>query len=133
MGGCVASRPVRTFTKLRALAVRGIFWLGARLTEIFSWLKHCIPSRPVKTYPTLSEPGPHIPVEVPPVATYLCGDQIDRYDQAYAEMNLPKSERMRRQSAPESPTPSSTNNNMPAVDVENGERLDLTGDPFLFL
>lgn len=48
-------------------------------------------------------------------------------------MNLPKSERMRRQSAPESPTPSSTNNNMTAVDVENGERLDLTGDPFLFL
>ena len=48
-------------------------------------------------------------------------------------MNLPKSERIRRQSAPESPKPSSTNNNMPVVDIENGERSDLTGDPFLFL
>ena len=119
--------------KLRFLAVRMVVWLGARLIEIISWLQDCIPSRPVKTYPTLSEPGPHIPVEILPVAKYLCEDQIDRYDWAYAEMSLPKSERMRRQSAPESPTPSSANSDMPGVDVDNGERLGLTGDPFLHL
>lgn len=131
--GCIASRPVRTPTKLRSLAIRIILGLGARLTEILSWLKSCIPSRPVKTYPTVSEPGPHIPVESPPLAKYPCEDQIDRYDWAYTEMCLPKSERMRRRSAPEPLPLSSINGSMPAVDVENGERLDLTGDPFLFL
>lgn len=131
--GCIVSRPVRAFTKLRSLAVRIIVWLGARLTEFFSWVKDCIPSRPVKTYPTLSEPGPHIPVKIPPVAKYLYGDQMDRYEWAYAEMSLPKSERIRRQSAPEPVTLGGTNSNMPAVDVNDGEKLDLTGDPFLFL
>ncbi|KAL9136008.1 MAG: hypothetical protein Q9175_002789 [Cornicularia normoerica] len=131
--GCIASRPVRTPTKLRSLAIRIILGLGARLTEILTWLNSCIPSRPVKTYPTLSEPGPHIPVESPPLAKYLCEDQIDRYDWAYTEMCLPKSERMRRRSAPEPLPLSSINGSMPAVDVDNGVRLDLTGDPFLFL
>lgn len=130
--GCIASRPVRSITKFRPLAVQTTLWL-ARLTEILSWLKNRIPSRPVKTYPTLSEPGPHIPVEAPPVAKYLCGDQIDRYDSAYAEMSLSKCERMRRQSAPEPPRLSGANVDMPAVDVDSGERLALTGDPFLFL
>ena len=103
------------------------------MTEIFSWLKKCIPPRPVKTYPRLSEPGPHIPVEPPPVAKCLCDDQIDRYEWAYAELSLPKSERMRRQAAPEPCTLSSVNGNMPAVGVDDGEKLVLTGDPFLFL
>lgn len=73
---------------------------------------------------------PEIP---PPVAKYLCEDQVDRYEWAYAEMALPKGERMRRQSAPETPTLSSANSNILAVDVDNGESLNLTGDPFLFL
>ena len=92
-----------------------------------------MPSRRVQTYPTLSEPGPHVPETPPLPARYLCEDEIDRYDLAYAEMSLPKSERMRRQSAPEPPRLSRTNGNMPAVDIDDGERLDLTGDPFLFL
>lgn len=133
MGGCITSRPVRAFTELRSLAIRIAIGLGARLTEILSWFKKHIPSRPVKTYPTLSEPGPHIPVEIPPVARYLCEDQIDRYDWAYAEMCLPKNERMRRQSAPDPSTPSSAKSSIPAVDVDNDERSHLTGDPFLFL
>ena len=84
-------------------------------------------------YPTLSEPGPHIPVEIPPVAKYLCEDQIDRYDWAYAEMCLPKGERLRRQSAPDIPTLSGSNSNIFAVDVDNGERSGLAGDPFFIL
>lgn len=131
--GCIASRPVRTITSLRSRTLRMILWLGVRLTEIFSWLKDSIPSRRVKTYPTLSEPGPHVPEIPPSPAKDLYGDHIDRYDWAYAEMSLPKSERMRRQSAPEPPRLSRTNSNTPGVDVGNGERLDLTGDPFLFL
>ena len=131
--GCIASRPIRAFKKFTSLIIRGIIRLGARLSEIFSWLKSCIFSRPVKTYPTLSEPGPHVPVEVSPVVNYLWGDQIERYDSAMAEMSLPKSERMRRQSAPEEFTPSNANSSMPAVSGDSGERLDLTGDPFLFL
>ena len=131
--GCIASRPVRTITSLRSRALRMILWLRARLTEIFSWLKDSIPSRRVKTYPTLSEPGPHVPEIPPPPAKDLYGDHIDLYDWAYAEMSLPKSERMRRQSAPEPPRLKRTNSNTPGVDVGNGERLDLTGDPFLFL
>ena len=127
--GCITSRPVGKIIKLNSLAVRSILWLGARLKDIFSWLKDHIPSRPVKTYPTLSEPGPHIPVEIPPVVKYLCEDQIDRYDWAYAEMSLPKSERLRRQSVLEPVTPSGVNGNLPAVDADNG----LPGDHFLFL
>lgn len=92
-----------------------------------------MPSRSVKTYPTLSAPAPHMPEIPPPVAKYLCEDQVDRYEWAYAEMALPKGERMRRQSAPETPTLSSANSNILAVDVDNGESLNLTGDPFLFL
>ena len=133
MGGCIASRPVRAFTKVRSLAIRITIWLSARLTEIFSWLEQHIPSRPVKTYPTLSEPGPHIPVEIPPIAKYLCEDQIDRYDWAYAEMCLPKSERLRRQSAPDIPTLSGGSINTPAANADKGERSGLAGDPFLFL
>lgn len=48
-------------------------------------------------------------------------------------MCLPKSERLRRQSAPDPLELGSANGNMPVVDVDNGERLHLLGDPFLFL
>ena len=69
------------------------------MSKIFCWLKGCMPCRLAKTYPTLSEPGPHIPVRVesPPIARDLCEDQIDRYEWAYAELSRPKSERMMRQ------------------------------------
>ena len=103
------------------------------MTKILSWLKPCIPSRPVKTYPTLSEVGPHIPVEKGPLADYVCEDESDRYDWAYQEMCLPKGERLRRQSAPDPLELGSANGNMPGVDVDDGERLHLLGDPFLFL
>ncbi len=132
--GCIVSHPTRTTTDLKFLALQTILRLKTRLTSTFSWLKERIPSRPVKTYATLSEPGPHIPVEVPPVAKYLCEDQIDRYDWAYAEMSRSKRERIRRQSAPdESPMLSGANSRMAAVDVGSGARGDLSGDPFLFL
>ena len=124
--GCIASRPIRAFKKFTSLIIRGIVRLGARLSEIFSWLKSCISSRTVKSYTTLPEPGPHKPVEESPIANHLWGDQIERYDSAMAEMSLPKSERMRRQS-------SNANSSMHAVNVDSAEGLALTGDPFLFL
>ena len=135
MGGCVASRPNRTrpITTLKSLAIRTILWLRARLTEILSWLKTHLPFRPVRTYPTLSEPCPHISVEVPPPAKYPCEDQIDRYDWAYAEMSLPKSERMRRQSALERPTLRGAGNIWPDDAGYTGGSVGLDGDPFLFL
>lgn len=132
--GCIISHPIRTTTDLQSLALQNILRLKSRLTSIFSWLKERLPPRPVKTYATLSEPGPHIPVEVPPVAKFLCEDQIDRYDWAYAEMSLSKRERMRRQSAlVEPPMLSGADSSMAAVDVDSGARGDLSGDPFLFL
>ena len=129
MMGCIASRPVRS--RPRSRAIRITLRLGARLSKTLSWLKDRLPSHSVKTYPTLSEPAPHMPEIPPSVAKCLCEDQTDRYDWAYAEMTRPKSERMRRQSAPETPTLSRVNSNVPAVDAENGEML--SGDPFLFL
>lgn len=132
MGGCIAFRPVRTFARLRSLTVRFTKWLGARLTKICSCLERHTPSRSVKTYPRLSEPGLHIPVEISPVADYHYEDQIDRYDWAYAEMCLPKSERLRRQSTPDPPALSCTNSNMPAADADKSESSGWTDNPFPF-
>ena len=115
------------------LNIRISLTLRALLTKILSWLKSCIPSRPVKTYPTLSEPGPHIPVEETPLATYLYEDESDRYDCAYREMCLPKSERLIRQSAPDPLECGSADGNMHVGDGDDGEKIHLMGDPFLFL
>lgn len=131
--GCIFSHSIRGITKIYALTIRCNLWLRARLSKIISWLKSCIPDRPVETYPRLSEPGPHIPIEEPPVATYLWGEEMDRYDSAMAEMSLSKGERMRRQSAPEQYTVRSTNSSMHAVGVYDGERSAFSGDSLLFL
>ena len=119
--------------KSQPLTIRISLTLRALLTKIFSGLKSCIPSRPVKTYPTLSEPGPHIPVEETPLANHLYEDESDQYDCAYREMCLPKSERLRRQSAPEPLELGSANGNVPMADGDDGEKIHLMGDPFLFL
>ena len=102
MMGCITSRPkakVRSQTTTRSRLLR----LRARLLDFLSWLKNCsTPSHrspAFKTYATLSEPGPHIPIEEPPIARYLCGEQIDRYDMAMLEMSLSKRERLRGESA----------------------------------
>ena len=131
--GCTPSQPMRTMNNSQPLTIRITLTLRALLTKISSWLKSCIPSRPVKTYPTLSEPGPHIPVEETPLASDLCEDESDRYDLAYREMCLPKRERLRRQSAPEPLELGSANGNVPVGDGDDGEKIYLMGDPFLFL
>ena len=131
--GCTPSQPIRAMKTSQPLAIRISLTLRALLTKILSWLNSCISSRPVKTYPTLSEPGPHIPVEKTPLATHRCEDENDPYDSAYREMCLPKSERLRRQSAPDPLELGSANGNMPVADGDHGENIHLMGDPFLFL
>ena len=132
--GCTPSQPIRTTKTSHPLTIRIPLPLRALLTKILSCLKSCIPSRPVKTYPTLSEPGPHIPVEKTLLANHLCeDDESDPYDSAYREMCLPKGERLRRRSAPDPLGLGSADGNMRVGDGDRGENMHLMGDPFLFL
>lgn len=55
-------------------------------------------------------------------ANTLWGEQIDRYEEAMAEMSLPKGERLKKQSAPESCR----------SERDDGESVLFSRDPFLF-
>ena len=131
--GCITSRPLATRrpkTAVTPISPLNIKETSRRLAHLRAFcsrlLRSCIPHRPIsgKTADapsTSPEPGGNI----------LWGEQIDRYEEAMAEMSLPKGERLRKQSAPEScRSGGSTRTN--AVDRDDGESVLFSRDSFLF-
>ena len=102
--GCITSRPLptrRPKTTVKSISPLNIKETSRRLAHLRDFcsrlLRSCIPYRP-SSRKTADAP----PKSPEPDGNTLWGEQIDRYEEAMAEMSLPKGERLRKQSAPES-------------------------------
>ena len=120
--GCITSRPLptrRPKTTVKPISPLNITETSRRLAHLRDFcsrlLRSCIPYRPI------SRETADAPSKSPePGGNTLWGEQIDRYEEAMAEMSLPKGERLRKQSAPES-CRSGGSRRMNGADRDDGE------------